>query len=199
MLAPMAQQTTVTSLLERARGVSPRRLLDRLFPLVYEELREMAHRQLARERDARTLDTTALVHECYLKLAGGAPAPIRGRRYFFGAAARAMRQVLVDAARRRRCLKRGEGRGDLPFDEQRLAADAFAAEVLELEDALVRLAASHARAVRVVECRFFAGLSPTETAAALEISERTVTRDWTLARAWLGRELSNGRPRAAAG
>lgn len=190
----MAQQTTVTALLARAGREDPRRVLDRLIPLVYEELREMAHRQLAREHGAHKLHTTSLVHECYVKLVDREQVPVKSRHYFFGAAARAMRQVLVDAARRRRSLKRGEGRPDLPLDEERVAADTFAAEVLDLDAALSRLAERHPRAVRVVECRYFAGLSLEETTEALEISERTVIRDWNLARAWLGRELAAGAP-----
>lgn len=159
--------------------------LDRLVPLVYDQLRDMAHRQLAGEFGARTLQTTALVHEAYLKVAGRANVTGRGRSYFFAAAARAMRQVLVDRARRRKADKRGGGVKVVTMDEQSSAVDAFAADVLDLDQALERLAERNVRHARVVECRFFGGLSVEETAAALEISPRTVKSDWALARAWL--------------
>jgi RNA polymerase sigma factor (TIGR02999 family) len=158
-------------------------------PLVYAELRRMAHRQLAREHERHTLDTTALVHEVYLRLVDGGRLPLKGRTYFFGAAARAMRQVLVDAARRRRRVKRGDGVKPLDVDRLELAVDGLAAELVDLDEALSHLAKDYPRQARVVECRFFAGLSVEDTAAALELHERTVKRDWALARAWLFRFL----------
>lgn len=158
----------------------------------------MAHRQLAREAGPRTLNTTGLVHEAYLKLIDEKTVPIRNRRYFFGAAARAMRQVLIDAARRRNRLKRGAGDRPLSLDESQIAVDDYATELLDLDDALTRLASVHPRPAQVVECRFFGGLSIDETAAALEVSPMaalevspmTVKRDWTLARTWLYRDLN---------
>jgi RNA polymerase sigma-70 factor, ECF subfamily len=159
--------------------------LDRLVPLLYDELRVMAHRQLARERRNETLQTTALVHEAYLRLVDDSRVTRRGRAYFFAAAARAMRQVLVDHARRRNAEKRGGGARALSLDEEQIAVDEFAAELLDLDRALEQLATLNPRHARVVECRFFAGMSVEETAESLGVSPRTVKYDWTLARAWL--------------
>jgi RNA polymerase sigma factor (TIGR02999 family) len=163
--------------------------MGRLVALVYDDLRAIAHRQLRGERPDHTLSTTALIHEAYLKLADQTRVPARGRAYFFGAAAIAMRQILVDHARRRGRRKRGGGQRPVTLEEEHLVADDFAAEVLDLHEALDRLAAIDARSARVVECRFFGGLSNEETADALDISPRTVRRDWLTARAWLFRAL----------
>ncbi len=168
--------------------------VDRLVPLVYDELRAIAHRQLAAEGRSLTLDTTGLVHEAYLKLVDETRIPEGNRAYFFGAAARAMRQVLVDAARRRHRLKRGEGVEPLPLDGIQVAADDLAADILELEEALTAFANQYPRAARVVECRFYGGLSVEQTAAALDVAPRTVKREWALARAWLYRALAESRP-----
>jgi RNA polymerase sigma-70 factor, ECF subfamily len=163
--------------------------VDALVPLVYDELRAMARRQLAGERRHITLDTTGLVHEAYLRLVDDGRVPDQSRAYFFGAAAQAMRRVLVDAARGRKRLKRGGGLEALDLEGVQLLADGFAAELLDLEDALVKLSDLYPRQARVVECRFFGGLSVEETAAALDLAPRTVKRDWALARAWLFRAL----------
>lgn len=178
----------ITALLHSARDDDPT-VVDGLVPLVYDELRRMAHRFMAGEAGPRTLDTTGLVHEAYLKLAGSQGLPARGRRYFFGAAARAMRQVLVDEARRRDASRRGGGQPVLPLADVDPEAPVAGAEVLEVDQALDRFSALHPRAARVVECRFFGGLSVEETAETLEVSPRTVKRDWSLAQAWLFREL----------
>jgi RNA polymerase sigma factor (TIGR02999 family) len=180
------ERDAVTAVLARAGDGHD--VFDDLLPLVYDQLREMAHRQLARERH-QTLSTTGLLHEAYLKLVDQAAAPVKSRAYFFGAAARAMRQVLVDAARRRRRMKRGGGVAAASLEGIEVSVDDLAAELQDLDEALVRLAALYPRQARVVECRFFGGLSVEETAEALELAERTVKRDWSLARAWLFREL----------
>ena len=159
--------------------------LESLVALVYDELKEMAHRQLAREAPGHTFQTTALVHEAYLKLVDGTQVGARGRAYFFAAAARAMRQVLIDHARRRSTSKRGRGAVPIDVDDVQLAVDEFAVELLDLDGALERLAALNPRQARVVECRYFGGLSVEETATALGVSARTVKSDWALARAWL--------------
>ncbi len=163
--------------------------LDLLVPLVYDELRRMARGQLARERNNATLNTTGLVHEAYLKLLDGAEVTRRGRSYFFAAAARAMRQVLVETARRRNRHKRGGGDRPLTLEEDQISIDEFASEIVALDAALGRLEETHPRPAKVVECRFFGGLDVDETAAVLEVAPRTVDRDWALARAWLNREL----------
>lgn len=187
----MSRERVTALLAEAAGGSEPERVaLDRLVPLVYDELRRMARGQLALEGRRMTLDTTALVHEAYVRLVDAERAPLRSRAYFFGAAARAMRQVLVDAARRRKREKRGGGEAPLPLDESEVGVDAFADEVLGLDGALSRLALAHPRPAQVVECRYFAGLSIEETAETLEMAARTVHRDLTFARAWLRRELT---------
>lgn len=159
--------------------------LDRVVPLVYGELRRLAHRQLRLEQHAQTLSTTALVHEAYLRLVGGERVTARGRAYFFASAARAMRQIVVDHARRRRRLKRGGGVPAVALDETIAALDGSRVEVLDLERGLEKLAALAERPARVVECRFYGGLSIEDTALALGVTARTVKRDWAFARAWL--------------
>ena len=145
----------------------------------------MARRQLSREHERYTLQTTELVHEAYLRLMGDARVTHRGRAYFYAAAARAMRQVLVDAARKRNSAKRGSGVVALSLDEHVGTVDAYAHQLLDLDVALQELARRNSRSARVVECRFFGGMSVEDTAEALDISPRTVKSDWALARAWL--------------
>ena len=166
--------------------------LDTLVPIVYEQLRAIANRQRAREAEDRTLDTTALVNEAYLRLVDDARVTRRGRAYFFGAAARAMRQILVDYARRRDALKRGGGMEVVTLEDRYAAVDGFAAELLDLEAALQRLARHSPRQAQVVELRYFGGLEVGEVAELLRVSVRTVELDWAMARAWLFRELGGG-------
>ena len=166
--------------------------LDRLVPLVYEELRARARRHVRNERDGHTLTPTALVHEAFLNLAGESPVAWENRVHFFAVASRVMRRVLIWYARRRGATKRGGGLAPLTLDDDLALTDARAEELISLDDALVRLDALDARLCRVVECRYFGGLSVAETATALGISPATVKRDWQTARAWLRRELSDG-------
>jgi RNA polymerase sigma factor (TIGR02999 family) len=177
-------QARITSLV-RSAEFGDDESLDRLVPLFYHELKGLARRQLAREGSAQTLQTTELVHEVYLRLVDQTQVTGRGRAYFFAAAARAMRQVLIDRARRRRAAKRGGGQVALDLDQASIAVDAFADGLLDLDAALEELARLSPRQVRVVECRYFGGISVEETAKALDISPRTVKSDWALARAWL--------------
>lgn len=167
--------------------------MERLLPLIYDELHAMAHQRLAHERRNHTLQTTALVHEAYLRLVDQTKITQRGRAYFFGAAARAMRQVLVDYARRRKAEKRGGGQKPLSLEEGQVAVDTYAEELIDLDEAMKRLAALNPRHARVVECRFFGGLSVQETAETLDISPRTVAYDWKVAQAWLYHELHGGK------
>jgi RNA polymerase sigma factor (TIGR02999 family) len=164
--------------------------LDRVIALVYEELRRIAHRQLAGEQSGHPLDTGALVHEAYLKLRQLDRMEWRSREHFLAMAARVMRRVLVDYAEARRAQKRGGAPIPVAIDAVALAADQPGEEILALDEALRRLEALSERQSRVVECRFFAGMSVEETAAALDLSEATVKRDWVVARAWLNRELT---------
>lgn len=177
-------RSDLARLLEAAEGGEPGSL-DRLVPLLYDELRAIAHRQLEREQGPRTLRTTALVHEAYLRLAGDDGVAGRGRAYFFAAAAKAMRRVLVDRARRRKATKRGGDAEVITLDSQDAAVDAFAVELLDLDRALRRLERRSGRQAQVVEYRFFGGMSVLETAEALGVSTRTVESDWAMARAWL--------------
>jgi len=189
---PEQEQGEVTRLLAAA-GRGDERALDRLVPLVYDELRGIAARRMAAERNGHTLTTTALVHEAYLELAGLDRIEWKNRAQFFAIAARLMRRILVDHAVRRGAQKRGGDRTRVTLDR---VAGALAvgpehdADLLALDDALARLEDEDGRLARVVECRFFGGMTIEETAAALEISPATVKRDWALARAWLNRELS---------
>jgi RNA polymerase sigma factor (TIGR02999 family) len=159
--------------------------LDRLFPLVYEGLHRMAHRALLRERESHTLSTTALVHEAYFRLVDQDRADWNDRAHFLAIASTAMRRILVDYARRQKRLKRGGERRPVPLDDAMLVADQRADTLLALDEALAGLGALNERLGRVVECRFFAGLTVEETAAALDVTTRTVERDWQKARAWL--------------
>ncbi|HET9038636.1 MAG TPA: sigma-70 family RNA polymerase sigma factor [Gemmatimonadales bacterium] len=163
--------------------------LERLVPIVYDELRRIAHRQLRGERSDHTLDTTGLVHEAYLKLSRLDRIEWRDRAHFLAAAAGVMRRVLVDYAVARKAGKRGSGRQRVPLDEVLILADDRAEELLALDEALERLAKESDRAARIVEWRFFAGMSVEETADVIGISPATVKREWALARAWLTREL----------
>jgi RNA polymerase sigma factor (TIGR02999 family) len=159
--------------------------MDRLMPLVYDELKLIAHFQLAGENPGHTLQTTAAVHEAYFNLIGLDRIDWRDRAHFFAAAAGAMRRVLIDYARRRRALKRGGGLRPLSLDDAAVDVDERADTLVALDEALTQLATHDERLARVVECRFFGGLSETETAETLGVTERTVRRDWVKAKAWL--------------
>lgn len=163
--------------------------LDDVFPAIYEELRRVAHRQLRGERTEHTLGTTALVHEAYLELLKLDRIRWHGRAYVLAAASQAMRRVLIDYAVSRRAQKRGGGMATVPLDDAFAMAVSRGDELLALDEALDRLALVNERYGRVVECRFFGGMSVEDTAEALGTSPATVKRDWTLARAWLNREL----------
>ncbi len=173
-----------------ALSAGDRAAFDEFLPIVYNRLREQASRALRHERPDHTLSPTALVHEAYLKLVRLERVVWQDRAHFFGACANEMRRILVDHARSRRADKRGGGAEHMPLDNALHAAQERPAELVALDDALERLAAVDERQVKVVECRFFAGMSVEDTAQALGISPATVKRDWTLARAWLNRELS---------
>lgn len=180
-----------------APGSGPERL-NRLFVLVHDELRRVAHRKLAGERPNHTLSTTALVHETYLKLAKQQHVQWSDRGQFFALASRAMRRILIDYARRHRRLRNslrydssaGTDEGTDGEPAIRLAAAQRADELLALDEALDRLARHDERLSRVVECRFFAGYTEEETAQALGVTPRTAARDWVKAKAWLYRELN---------
>ena len=175
----------VTRLLQSARA-GDRTALDRVLPLLYDDLRRLARRQLAREHGSRTIQPTALVHEAYLKLAGSAPRA-QNRAHLLAIAAHAMRQVLVDHARERRAAKRGPDWVSTTLTDGVSTTNLDPDALLALDDALDRL---EPRQRQVVECRFFAGLDDAEIAEALGITTRTVRRDWVKARAWLNRWLS---------
>lgn len=165
---------------------------DRLVPLVYDEMRRVARGQIRRAGRDRTLDTTALVHEAYLKMAAQAELDVVDRSHFLAVSARAMRQVVVDFARVRLASKRGGDQARVPLEEDSAAIRAEAERVLDIDRALEKLRAHDERLARVVECRFFAGLSEEETADAMETSLRTAQRDWMRARAWLRESLGGG-------
>lgn len=165
------------------------RALDRLTPLVYEELRQQAARYLRREHRAHTMQTTALINEAYLRLIDAKEVRWQGRAHFFAIAANLMRRILVDHARRRAAEKRGAAQIHITLDRIVAPAKQSDADVLAIDEALTKLAAIDRQQAEIVELRFFSGLSVEETAAALGISARTVKRDWSVARAWLRREI----------
>lgn len=185
----MICRSDVTGLLvEMSAG--KRSAMDALVPLIYEELRDLARRHLVREDTGHTLNTTALVHEAYVRLVDVERVQWQDRTHFFAVASRVMRRVLIEYARARKRDKRGGGQVPLPLEERDLPVEANLDELLALDEALTRLEARKERHCRVVEHRFFAGLTVEETAQALGVSVATVRLDWRLARAWLNRELA---------
>jgi len=178
----------VTALLLKAGEGDPG-VLEQVFPLVYEELRRLAHRQLRHEPEGHTLCTTGLVHEAYLKLVDQTRSEWTSRAHFLAVASIAMRRIVVDYARRHRSAKRGGLLRRIPLESLDLVAEERAELLVELDDALRRLAELDPRQARVVECRFFGGMSEEETAEALGIGLRTANRDWAKARSWLYQEI----------
>jgi RNA polymerase sigma factor (TIGR02999 family) len=168
--------------------------LEKLTPLVYEELRRLAKHYLRRERSGHALQTTELVNEAYLRLIDWKNVEWQNRAHFFGVAAQLMRRILVDRARHRQYLKRGGQGIRVSLNDAAVAAQERGADLVALDDALKSLAAMDPRKSRIVELRFFGGLSVEETAEVLNVSPRTVMREWSLAQAWLHRELSREQP-----
>jgi RNA polymerase sigma factor (TIGR02999 family) len=171
--------------------------LEELVPLVYRELHLRARRAMAREREAHSMQTTALIHEAYLRLVGAAPVAWESRGHFFAIAARLMRRILVDRARARRAQKRGGADRPVSFDVELAVAGPPQRDLVSLDEALTALADEDERKAKVVEMRFFGGLSVEETATVLGVSEQTVLRDWRLSKAWLLREMKRGAGRTS--
>ncbi len=192
-------QALVTVLLARAQS-GDARATDELFPIVYDELKLLAQKFLKGESRAQTLQATALVHEAYMRLVGPTEVTWDNRAHFFGAAARAIRRILTDHARERNRLKRGAGMKPAALDDQAVVApDTGGVDVAALDTVLTRLAAIDEQKARVVELRFFAGLTVDQTAAALGVSPSTIARDWQFARVWLHRELESMQDDASQG
>jgi RNA polymerase sigma factor (TIGR02999 family) len=175
----------VTRILDEIGAGDRREAFERLLPLVYDELRGLAKARLAHERPDHSLQATALVHEAYLRMLAGRGPSWNDRRHFYYAAAQAMRRILIEHARKRGRLKRGGGRVQVTMDDLQVGHGLPLEDMLALDEALARLDERDPRMAEVVHLRFFAGLSVEETAAALEVSERTVKREWAVARAWL--------------
>lgn len=184
----MQPSNEITELLVAWSG-GDKKALDELMQIVYEELRRLAHRQLAKERQDHTLQTTALVNEAYLKLVDQKRVKWQGRSHFFALSSQLMRRILVDYARSRQYAKRGGGKSALPLDEALIVAPERASEMIALDEALTELAKHDERKARIVELRFFSGMSIDETSELLGVSPGTVMKDWTLAKAWLQREM----------
>jgi RNA polymerase sigma factor (TIGR02999 family) len=191
----MSPSPEITQLL-REWGEGDERALAQLTPLIYADLHRMAHRQMRNERSDHTLQTTALINEVYLRLIDWKAVHWQNRAQFFAVSARLMRRILVDFARSRNYAKRG-GRGcrTVALDEALAVSAKRAREFIALDDALRALSAVDERKSQIVELRFFGGLSLEETAAVLNVSARTVVREWDLAKAWLSRELATQHPR----
>jgi RNA polymerase sigma-70 factor, ECF subfamily len=180
----------VTKLLNEWRNGNPA-ALEQLMPLVYAELHKLARRHMQRQNPSHTLQTTALIHEAYLRLAGDSRKQWENRAQFYGVAAKAMRHVLVDHARARQAAKRGGGWQAVPLDEGIAVSDERLAGLIALDEALSRLSKLHPRQSEVIELRFFGGLGVEETATILKVSPETVMLDWRAAKAWLHKELSH--------
>jgi RNA polymerase sigma factor (TIGR02999 family) len=178
----------ITQLL-RAYAAGDPTAFDRVFPLVYDEVKRIARRHVRRNPHGRSLDTTGLVHEVYLKLAGAENARLEDRRHLLAVTATAMRHIIISRARARTAVKRGGGQAPVDLDPEHLPVQQQADWLVDLDRALERLREHDERLARIVECRFFAGLSEEETAEAVGASLRTVQRGWTRARAWLRAEL----------
>jgi RNA polymerase sigma-70 factor (ECF subfamily) len=186
----MSAPQEVSQLL-RAWSEGDRVAFDKLMPLVYQELRHMARRYMDRQQAGHTLQTTALIHEAYLRLVDcQQEVSWQNRAHFFGVAAKAMRHILVDYARARQAAKRGGGAFEVSLDESTVVSEERTAELAALDDALLSLASFDQRKSQVVELRYFGGLTVEETAEVLKVSPETVARDWRIARTWLLRELS---------
>ena len=192
----METSSQSVSQLLQCRSDGDRAALDQLMPLVYDELRRMARRYLGQQPGSHTMQTTALIHEAYLRLLGQEEKRWENRAHFFGVAARLMRQILVDAARSRGYEKRGGGAQQVSLDAALTVTQKPAVDLLAIDEALTALAALDLRKSQVVEMRFFGGLTETEIALALDVSIETVKRDWRLAKSWLRMKLDGGAPDA---
>jgi RNA polymerase sigma factor (TIGR02999 family) len=188
----MQGEHEVTALLGRLRSGHPE-AAEALAPLIYNELRRLARNCMRRERAEHTLQPTALVHEAYIRLIGQREVQWKNRAHFYGIAGQLMRRILLDLARKRITAKRGGAGRRVTLDEGLVISEERLDDVIAVDDALHRLAALDERLSRVVELRFFAGLSVEETAEVLEVSPITVKRDWNSAKAWLYREIAKGR------
>ena len=188
---PTPESHEVTRLL-LAWSKGDQEALDRLLPLVYGELRRLAQSYMRRERAGHTLQTTALIHEAYLRLIDAKQAPLGNRAHFFAVASRLMRQILVDFARSRGYQKRGGGAQQVSLDEALVIGQPRDEDLVVLDEALTALGEVDERKARVVELRFFGGLTEAEMAEALEVSPETVRRDWRLAKSWLALKMSGG-------
>ena len=190
----MSDVTRILTAIERGQRHAPEELL----PLVYEELRQLAAQKLAQEKPGQTLQATALVHEAWLRLVqsepGGVEAKWNGRRHFFGAAAEAMRRILVENARRKKSLMHGGGLKRVDWEQVELAETTPPAELLVLDEALNELAATNPDTVELIKLRFYAGLTDAQAAELLGVSRRTADRMWSFARAWLYQAVREGEP-----
>lgn len=196
MAADLTQSRNITALLQ-AWGNGDQCALEQLTPLVYEELHKLAQRQMSRENKGHTLQATALIHEVYLRLVEFQSARWQDRAHFFAVCARLMRRILIDFARSHDSLKRGGNDRKLTLEEGIIVSADVPAELMDLEHALTKLAQDDPRKSNVVELRFFGGLTVKETAEVLKISTDTVMRDWSMARAWLLREMDEGNTHAS--
>jgi len=183
-----ASSAEITALLHAWRG-GDQLALERLTPVVYQELHRLARRYMAREREGHTLQTTALIHELYLRLVRADEVEWQDRAHFFAVSAQLMRRILTDFARSHTYQKRGGGARQVALDQAFLISPEPSVDLVALEQALTRFGQIDDRKAKVVELRFFGGMTVKETAEVLKISEETVMRDWTMARAWLRREL----------
>ena len=189
MTTPRSTRQAVTQLLGDWSG-GDEGALQKLFPLVQPELHRLAHHYMSRERAGHTLQTTAIINEVYLRLVDNTKPLWQGRTHFIAASAQWMRRIMVDHARERHALKRGGGALKVALDEGALVTETRSEELLAVDEALERLAVQDLRKSQIVELRYFGGLTVEETAKFLKLSQRTVEREWTMARAWLYRALS---------